>query len=48
MTKTPFADTVGGSSDDKGDITALTKVENKHFPHIKQWIDGYFMSRKVN
>lgn len=44
----PFSDTVGEANSDKGAITALTKVENKFFPAIKQWIDNYFNARKVN
>lgn len=44
----PFADTVGYSVQDKGDITALTKVENKYFPEIRHWIEGFLYNRKVS
>ena len=38
MKEVPFADTVG----ERGNITALTKVQNEHFPRIKLWIEEYF------
>ena len=46
MSKLPFADTVGDIQN-RGDITALTKVENEYFPDIKAWIEKFLNEMEV-
>ena len=48
VTEVPFADTVGDRAGDSGDITALTKAQNKYFPKIKRWMERYFKTMEVS
>ena len=34
----PFESTAEGTDEEKATITALTGVENHHFPAIREWI----------
>lgn len=43
--KVPFESTTTGTEPGKAAITALTGVENPHFPVIQDWIKGFLQDK---